>query len=84
MTPPRPRRTPESAPYCYTVPEAAQILRVSPMTLYRSIAANEFPAIRVRSRLLIPAKVVDGIVDAAVEGGGLVDVADWRRHLPAS
>jgi excisionase family DNA binding protein len=68
----------------YTVPEAARILRVSAMTLYRSIAANEFPAVRIRTRLLVPATLVDGMVDAAMERGGVVDVSEWRLFRSAS
>ncbi len=53
----------------YTVTEAAQLLRVSTPTLYREIRAGRFPAIRVRGRYVIPAKAVDAMEQAALEGG---------------
>lgn len=71
-------RAPAAAHRFYTVPEAAGLLRVSAMTLYRSIAANEFPAIRIRTRLLVPATLIDGMLDAAIRRGAVVDIAEWR------
>ena len=37
-------------PMFHTVHEAAQILRIDAATIYRSIRAASFPAIRIRSR----------------------------------
>lgn len=71
-------RAPGAAHRFYTVPEAARLLRVSAMTLYRSIAANEFPAVRVRTRLLVPAVLIDGLTDVAIRRGAVVDIAEWR------
>jgi excisionase family DNA binding protein len=51
----------------YTVPEAAKLLRMSPATLYREIAANRFPAVKVRTRLVVPAKAIDEIEQAALD-----------------
>lgn len=51
----------DESPRFYSVPEAARILRVSEMTLYRSIAENGFPTVRVRSRLTVPARAIDGM-----------------------
>ena len=64
-------------PRFYTVHQAAAILGTSAMTLYRSIAANEFPAVRVRNRIIIPAKAIDEMEAAAVGNGTAVDAADW-------
>jgi excisionase family DNA binding protein len=41
-----------------TVAEAATMLNVSTMTLYRLINDGEFPAIRLRTRLIVPAAAV--------------------------
>ncbi|OLT14898.1 hypothetical protein BJF78_17320 [Pseudonocardia sp. CNS-139] len=54
------------APTFYSVAQVAKILGTSQMTLYRAIAEGEFPAVRVRGRLIIPAKALDALVDAAV------------------
>ena len=62
-------------PAFYTVPEAARILRVTPATLYRAIRDDAFPAVRIRTRYVIPASAVDRLAAEAAESGGCVDVA---------
>jgi excisionase family DNA binding protein len=73
----RDRRTISNRPNFYTVGEAARMLRVSPMTVYRAIADSQFPAVRLRSRLIIPASFVDEMVSAALESKATVSPADW-------
>lgn len=62
-------------PAFYTVREAAQILRVDPATLYRAIRDDAFPAVRVRTRYVVPAAALHQLVSDAAESGGCVDVA---------
>ena len=62
-------------PAFYTVAETARILRVNPATIYRAIQADTFPAIRVRSRYVIPAEAVNRLAEHATETGSVVDVA---------
>jgi excisionase family DNA binding protein len=62
-------------PMFYTVAEAARLLRVDPATIYRAIREDAFPAVRVRSRYIIPAAAVEQLADQAAETGGCVDVA---------
>lgn len=62
-------------PAFYTVAEAAKILRCNPNTLYRAIREDAFPAVRIRSRFVVPAVAVDQLATQAVESGGCVDVA---------
>ncbi|MBV9140604.1 MAG: helix-turn-helix domain-containing protein [Pseudonocardiales bacterium] len=62
-------------PAFYTVPEAARVLRVTPATLYRAIRDDAFPAVRIRTRYVIPASAVDRLAAQAAESGGCVDVA---------
>lgn len=64
-----------SAPAFYTVPEAARILRVDPATIYRAIRANEFPAVRIRARYVIPADAVRRLAGDATRTGTRVDAA---------
>jgi len=52
------------------------------MTLYRAIEAGEFPAIRVRKRIIIPARAVDNIEQAAVANNSVVDTADFTTTPP--
>lgn len=61
----------------YRVGEAAAMLNLSAMTLYRAIQAGEFPAIRVRSRIIVPARAIDNIEQAAVTSNSVVDTADF-------
>ena len=61
----------------YSVSETADMLGVSEMTLYRQIRANAFPAIRIGNRLVIPARCLEEMVDAASERNSAVDPADW-------
>ena len=68
--------TPErTEPTFYTVPEAARILRVDPATIYRAIRAGEFPAVRVRTRYIVPARAVERMAAVAAASGACVDVA---------
>lgn len=69
--------TRSQAPTFYSVTDAAKLIGTSPVTLYRAIRDGEFPAIRVRGRLIIPARVLDEMVSAAVAQQGVVDVASW-------
>ena len=62
-------------PAFYTVKEAAGILRIGASTLYRVIREGDFPAVRVRSRYVVPAAVLDRLLSEVVETGGLVDPA---------
>jgi excisionase family DNA binding protein len=62
-------------PTFYTVREAARIMRCNPSTLYRAIRENAFPAVRVRTRYVVPAAAVDKLAAEAADLGGCVDVA---------
>ncbi|MGH3780867.1 MAG: helix-turn-helix domain-containing protein [Pseudonocardiaceae bacterium] len=64
-----------ASPAFYTVAEAARVLRVTPATLYRAIREDAFPAVRIRTRYVIPARAVDRLAAEAAESGGCVDVA---------
>ena len=64
-----------TAPTFYTVPEAAAVLRVDPKTIYRAIREDAFPAVRLRSRYVVPASAVEALAQQAAESGGVVDVA---------
>jgi excisionase family DNA binding protein len=59
----------------YTVAETAALLRVDAATIYRAIREDAFPAIRVRSRYVVPAAAVEQLARRATETGGCVDVA---------
>jgi excisionase family DNA binding protein len=62
-------------PTFYTVREAARIMRCNPRTLYRAIREDAFPAVRVRTRYVVPAAAVEKLAAEAVQMGGCVDVA---------
>jgi excisionase family DNA binding protein len=67
--------TDDVRPIFYTVAEAARLLRVDPATIYRAIREDAFPAVRVRSRYVIPAVAIEQLAAEAVESGGCIDVA---------
>jgi excisionase family DNA binding protein len=64
-------------PRFYSVAEAALMFGISPMTLYRAISDGQFPAVRIRGRLIVPAKAVEAMSDAALAEQGVVDAAGW-------
>ncbi|MFC9250075.1 helix-turn-helix domain-containing protein [Amycolatopsis thailandensis] len=64
-------------PRFYSVTEAARILRMSPMTLYRAIDSGSFPAVRVRGRLVIPARAIEKMEQAALFREEAVDAAEF-------
>lgn len=64
-------------PRFYQVAQVAAMLGVSTMSLYRAINAGEFPAIRIRGRLIVPARALEEMVEAACAGQTVVDAADW-------
>ena len=65
-----PRRVP-----FYTVAEAALLLRVNAMTIYRAIREDAFPSVKIRSRYVIPAAAMEQLAAEATEHGGCIDVA---------
>jgi len=66
------------APRCfYSVAEVAEMSGISSVTLYRAINAGEFPAVRVRGRVIVPARVLDALIEGAVEAGSVVDAASY-------
>ena len=65
----------ENGPIFYTVAEVAEILRVDAATIYRAIRADAFPAIRIRSRYVIPASAVAEMAEEVSRSGGCIDLA---------
>jgi len=68
------------SPAFYTVPEVARVLRVTPATIYRAIREDAFPAVRIRTRYVVPAAAVDRLAAEAAESGGCVDVAQMAAQ----
>jgi excisionase family DNA binding protein len=66
-----------TAPRFYSVAQVARILGMSSMTVYRAIADGQFPALKVRGRLIVPAKAIDEMTEAAIGEGVAVDAASW-------
>lgn len=64
-------------PAFYSVAETARMFGMSEMTLYRAIAAGQFPAVRIRGRLIVPARAIQVMVDSALGTGAVVNAADW-------
>ena len=73
----------------YVVKEAAGFLGVSTMTLYRMIREQQFPAVRLRTRWIVPVEAVSERTATAMSpadslGPGLVDVPVVARYLRVS
>jgi excisionase family DNA binding protein len=66
-----------AVPRFYSVAQVARMFGMSPMTVYRAIAGGEFPAVRIRGRLIVPAKAIEAMADAAVAERAMVDAAEW-------
>ena len=65
------------SPLFHSVSEVARMFGMSPMTVYRAIAAGEFPAVRIRGRLIVPARALEEMIDAAIADQSMVDAASW-------
>ncbi|MDN5852373.1 MAG: helix-turn-helix domain-containing protein [Actinomycetia bacterium] len=65
------------SPLFHSVAEVARMFGMSPMTVYRAIAAGEFPAVRIRGRLIVPARALEEMIDAAIADQSMVDAASW-------
>lgn len=59
-----------TGPTFYDVAEVADMLKMSRMTVYRAINSGELRAVRVRGRILVPAKVIEALVADATESTG--------------
>jgi excisionase family DNA binding protein len=67
----------------YSVAEVAALLHVGPATLYRAIREDAFPAVKIRSRVIIPAKAIETMIEHATATGRCIDVSammESRRH----
>jgi len=73
----REARVVDTAPRFYSVAEVARMFRMSTVTVYRAIAAGDFPAIKVRGRLIVPARAIEAMAEAAVAEQTVVDAAVW-------
>jgi excisionase family DNA binding protein len=67
-------------PRFYSVAEVARMFGMSKVTVYRAIADGDFPAVKIRGRLIVPAQAVDAMVEAAVSAQSVVDVAAWSAE----
>lgn len=69
----------------HTVTEAAELLRVDPVTIYRAIREDAFPAVKIRGRYVVPAQALEALAREAFESLSCVDVADFvvRRRSDA-
>lgn len=64
----------------WSLRETAPLFGVSTMTMYRVAEAGEFPTVRMRSRILVPVKAVNELIESAMTAGALVDVAEWTAE----
>lgn len=60
-------QVPSGPPTFYDVREVAQMFKASRMTVYRAIRSGELPAVRLRGRWTVPAKVIEALIAQATE-----------------
>lgn len=70
------RSDPVPARSTYSVGEFADQLGLAEVTVYRAIHLGHIPAIKFAGRYLVPAQVLDDLLEAAMTQG-LVDIALW-------
>lgn len=75
--------SPQPAKLAMPVKEAAEMIGVSYMTLWRAIKEGEFPGVKLRGRILVPVKAVELLFQSAVDSGGLVDAPEWTAAWTA-
>lgn len=73
----------------YTVPEAAALLSISQEYLYRLIQADTFPAVHMRlgrnqGRYIVPAQVVEKLLNEAAGSVHVVDLEEWTERSGAA
>jgi excisionase family DNA binding protein len=54
-----------------TIKQAAELLQVSPLTVWRKIQTGEIPSIRMGRRVLIPNEFFDRLKDKAFQSQGV-------------
>jgi excisionase family DNA binding protein len=64
-----------------TVAEAAALLKVSEVTIYRGISAGEFPAVKIRGRYAIPSRAIDDLEAAALEALSPNDLVQFGGRI---
>src|SRR5262249_46740645 len=64
-------------PQFYSVAEVARLCRVSSMTLYRASSDGHCTAASTRGRLIVHAKALESMSDAALAEQRAVDAAGW-------
>ncbi len=74
---PQPAPAARTLPAFYTVEEVAELMRVDPVTIYRSIRSAEFPAVKVRKRYVVPVRAIELLVEDVIASGRCVDTAEW-------
>jgi predicted DNA-binding transcriptional regulator AlpA len=77
-------RSATATPRFRSVPDTAAILGMSEVTLYRAIRDGQFPAIKVRGRYVVPARVLDDMESAAIASGTVVDAAEYTTDARAA
>jgi excisionase family DNA binding protein len=66
-----PRTRNGAAPRFLSVPETAEVLGMSEVTLYRAIREGQFPAIKIRGRYVVPARALDDLESEALKSDGI-------------
>src|SRR5882757_6589915 len=67
-------------PQFLLVPEAAELMRMDPSTLYRHLRADRFPGVKIGGHYLIPDAVIAQMARDALATGRCVIVEEWTSR----
>jgi excisionase family DNA binding protein len=63
----RRRATKPGSPRFYSAAEAAALLGTSTVTIYRAVKDGELPGVRIRGRVIVPAKVIEELANPTLD-----------------
>jgi hypothetical protein len=69
-----------SRPAFYTAAETAEIVRLDESTLYRHLRNGTFPGVKIGGRYVVPAAVIERLVDDVLRTGRCVDLGGWTEQ----
>ena len=67
-------------PSFFTAAETAEIFRLDESTLYRHLRNGSFPGIKIGGRYVVPAAVIQQLVDDVLATGRCLDLSTWTRE----
>lgn len=64
-------------PRFYSVAQVSEMTGISTVMLYRAIRAGEFPGVKLRGRVIVPAEAMKALAERAMAEQTVVDATSW-------